>query len=421
MKKNIKWFVGFFVLLLSVSWVQGESVICRVDTRDYNLTVSSDHGTPIPSIGTNTYSWKSTVTCSVDFAVDDGKTNATCAGWTGIGVVPVKGEGNSTGMVVLTNVNSSIIWHWITTVTDLWTKNVAASQRVGTKLVDVSYDVHSTETSRVAVSLSVDDGAVGSGSVSGDVGTDVSTGAGKLLVWDAGADWDGNVDSLSFEILGEDAQGAGVDTPAGRVRLPAGQNSGDDPDDGAYSLTVSNALFMDAGEVSKGLWDKVTEWALTNDYVFVNAGGGSASNHPVHSISWVDAVMWCNARSEMEGFALCYNTNDWSCDFNANGYRLPSTEEWQYAARGGLSGKRFPWGDEITHSNANYISSATHAYDVSATRGLHPVYGAGTAPEFSGTANGYGRGSGVMIRRAQIVCCAAVVGRVRRRRRGARR
>ncbi len=390
-----KWLIGWIGLtsaLVLFSETDSASVMgISLDSRDYLLTVSSEHGTPVPTLGTNAYAWKTVVICSVDAVATETPTNWICKGWSGAGSVPSTGLTNSTGSIVLTNLNSSIVWNWPTyTLDDLWAENVSADQREGTKLVDVSYDVHSTEMNRVAVSLSVDDGAVGSGSVSGDVGADVSTGAGKILVWDAGADWDGNVDSLSFEILGEDAQGAGVDTPSGRVRLPAGQNSGDDPDDGAYSLTVSNALFMDAGEVSKGLWDGVAEWAVTNGYVFANAGGGAASNHPVHSISWVDAVMWCNARSEMEGFALCYNTNDWSCDFDANGYRLPTAEEWQYAARGGLSGKRFPWGDEITHSNANYISSATYAYDVSATRGLHPVYGAGTAPEFSGTTNGYG-------------------------------
>jgi len=83
------------------------------------------------------------------------------------------------------------------------------------------------------------------------------------------------------------------------LRIPAGKNSGTDPDDGAYSLTTSNALFMDTSEITKAQWDTVTNWALTNDYTFANAGSGSASNHPVHSISWVDAVMWCNARSEM--------------------------------------------------------------------------------------------------------------------------
>ncbi len=362
------------------------------DSRDYLLSVSSDHGTPVPTLGINAYAWKSTVTCLINRVATEAFTNWTCLGWTGSGSVPSKGETFSTGTIVLTNVSSSIVWNWSDYywINDLWVKNVSAAQRAGTKLVDISYDVHSTETNRVAVSLLLDDGTVGAWSVSGDIGADVSTGAGKRFVWDAGADWDGNMDSLSFVVLGEDAQGVGVDAIMSRVRIPEGLNAGDDPDYGVYSLTVSDTLFMDSGEVSKGLWDVVVEWAVTNGYVFANAGGGSASNHPVHSIRWVDAVMWCNARSEMDGFDLCYKTDDWSCDFNANGYRLPTAEEWQYAARGGLSGKRFPWGDEITHSNANYISSASHAYDVSATRGLHPVYGAGTAPESSGTANGYG-------------------------------
>jgi len=275
---------------------------------------------------------------------------------------------------------------------NLFISNLAVTQRQGTKLVDVTYDVFSTKTNRVEVFLSVSNEAVGvsSGSVSGDVGTDVSTGAGKLLVWDAGADWDGNLEALSFQILSEDAQGAGVVTPSGRVRIPAGRNTGTDPNDGSYSLTVSNALFVDASEITKAQWDGVTDWAVTNGYNFANTGSGSASNHPVHTVSWYDVLKWCNARSEMEGFTSCYNTNDWSCDYSANGYRLPTAEEWEYAARGGLSGKRFPWGDTISHSNANYYSSAVYAYDVSATRGFHPVYGAGTSPESSGVTNGYG-------------------------------
>jgi len=360
-------------------------------TDQVRLSVRSDHGEAVPNSGTNWYERGSVVTCSVDMITADSFTNWICAGWMGSGSIPSSGEGNSTGPIMLTNLESSITWLWPTyTADDLWSENVAAAQRAGTKLVDVSYDVHSTETNRVVVSLSVDDGAVASGSVSGDAGADVLTGSGKSLVWDAGADWNGNVDNLTFQILSEDAQGAGVETPFGRVRIPAGRNTGTDPDDGSYSLTVSNALFVDASEITKAQWDTVYGWAVTNGDTFANAGSGSASNHPVHTVSWYDVLKWCNARSEMEGFTSCYNTNDWSCDFNANGYRLPTAEEWQYAARGGLSGKRFPWGDTITHSNANYYSSVAYAYDVSATRGFHPVYGAGTAPEAIGMTNGYG-------------------------------
>lgn len=362
------------------------------DSRNYTLTVNSALGAPAPSIGTNLYVWASTVTCSVENAVNE-RTNSTCSGWTGTGSIPVAGELNSTGPIVLTNLTSSITWNWpVIEIADLWVETVMAAQRPGTKLVDIAYDLQSTTLGNADVSLSVfsETNAVNIATVSGDVGSEVAVGTGKTIVWNAGSDWNGNLDSLTIRIAGQDVQGAGFSTPAGRVRIPAGQNTGTDPDSGVYSLTASNTFFMGESEVVKAEWDAVYDWAITNDYTLANTGSGTASNHPVHTVNWYDAATWCNARSEMEGFTPCYNTNDWSCDFSANGYRLPTAEEWQYAARGGLSGKRFPWGDTITHSNANYYSSASYAYDVSTTRGFHPVYGANTAPEGTGTTNGYG-------------------------------
>ena len=405
MRNNLWIAAGAGVLLhahTALSAVNSKTVTAPVDSRNYNLTVISAHGSPVPNIGTNLYAWASTITCSVQSTIS-GFTNSFCAGWTGTGSIPASGTTNTTGAIVLTNLNSTITWLWpIKTVNDLLAQNITAAQRPGTKLVDISYDLQSTKTNRADVFLAVLSGtsAVTASSVSGAVGSGVATGTAKTVVWNAGADWNGNFDNLTFRILGQDAQGASVTTPPGRVRIPAGQNTGTDPDFGAYSLTVSNSFFMDAGEVTKAQWASVYNWALTNGYSFDNAGGAITSNHPVQTVSWYDAVKWCNARSQMEGFTRCYTVTggvyktgqktNAVCSLTANGYRLPTLTEWQYAARGGLSGKRFPWGDTITHSNDVYYSSASYAYDESATRGFHPLFGAGTAPAGSGTTNGYG-------------------------------
>ena len=56
---------------------------------------------------------------------------------------------------------------------------------------------------------------------------------------------------------------------------------------------------------------------------------------PVENISFRDAALFCNKLSEMHGFAPCYTFgySGLSCNFKANGYRLPSVTEWRHAAR----------------------------------------------------------------------------------------
>ena len=203
-------------------------------------------------------------------------------------------------------------------------------------------------------------------------------------------------------------------TPVNMAFIPAGSfTMGDtfgegESDERPTHSVYASAFYMDRYEVTKTLWDEVYQWATNHGYTFDNAGSGKAADHPVQEICWYDMVKWCNARSEKEYRTPAYYTeaaqtnvcrtgtnallNDWVKW--TTGYRLPTEAEWEKAARGGLSGKRFPWGDTISHSQANYFSTTNDAYDISVTRGNHPAYDTGglpyTAPVGSFAPNGYG-------------------------------
>lgn len=110
--------------------------------------------------------------------------------------------------------------------------------------------------------------------------------------------------------------------------------------------------------------------------------GRDMSNDPMVMVSWYGAVAYCNWLSQQQGKPQCYNLSTWAYDPAVKGYHLPTEAQWEYAARGGLKDpyRRFPWGDDIYHTQANYYSSSSYTYDKSSTRGYHPLWNDGVYP-----------------------------------------
>jgi formylglycine-generating enzyme required for sulfatase activity len=207
---------------------------------------------------------------------------------------------------------------------------------------------------------------------------------------------------------GADASfGTGLgNSTAGMVSIPAGSfTMGDTLDGEADAIpavrVVVSPFYMDANLVSLTQWQTVYNWALIHGYLFFPGIGATAANNPVQTIEWEDAVNWCNARSQMAGLTPVYysdpaftavrTNNSYGdtvyADWTANGYRLPTEAEWEIAARGGIYGLRFPWGDFIVDAappagEANYTSTGDSAlsggYDYGSD--VYPQTSAGPNP-----------------------------------------
>jgi formylglycine-generating enzyme required for sulfatase activity len=112
-----------------------------------------------------------------------------------------------------------------------------------------------------------------------------------------------------------------------------------------HQVTV-RTFYMGKYEVSQQEYDAVMGG---NPSLFKGA------DLPVEQVSWFDAVAYCNARSTKEGLTPAYNIQGEQVHWNphADGYRLPTEAEWEYAARAGTTSP-FSTGGDITTIQANY-------------------------------------------------------------------
>ncbi len=324
--------------------------------------------------------------------------------------------------------------------------NITAEQITdGSKLVNIYYDLFDANNDLCDISLliSQNEGLTytyipDSANLSGHIGSDITPGNNKHIIWDAGNENQTfSAENYYFQIIAEDNTYLQIATP---VISPESETydlpqtititcetedvdiyytlDGTDPDQTSTlylspfnlgsSATVKARAYKEDWQESQ---IASADYVINSDFVLVEGGtftmgdtrgegqsdevpthqvtlssfyigkyevtqteyqavmGSnpsyfSGSDKPVEQVTWYNAVEYCNARSIQEGLTPCYNTTTWACDFSANGYRLPTEAEWEYAARGRTNDPDYLYaGSDDINSVAWYTSnsgSTTH-------------------------------------------------------------
>ena len=186
-------------------------------------------------------------------------------------------------------------------------------------------------------------------------------------------------------MMGSPSGGGDDERPVRQVTISSFQMGINPVTVGEFRRFINATNYRTDAERSGGGWVRENnQWVQKADANWRNPYFTQNDNHPVVLVSWFDVIEYCNWLSRQEGLTPAYtisgigNNRTVTWNRSANGYRLPTETEWEYACRAGTT-TAYSTGASITTTQANFNNSLGRTTPVgnyaANAWGLHDMHG----------------------------------------------